>query len=182
VVGVGAEPSEFVGVGQMVVRLARRDGRDAVFDVPSTMLDTISGDARFRVSLVTDPATSAWGRVREVAPQADPVTRTFRIRVGLTDPPPLFRLGSAVQGTLENDTPGLLQIPTSALIAAAVPPAVWVVDPVALKVSSRKVEIGRTEPTTTWIANGLQTGDIVVTAGTNALSEGQSVRIPGGES
>ena len=30
----GAEPGEVVQAGQMVVRIARRDGRDAVFDVP----------------------------------------------------------------------------------------------------------------------------------------------------
>ena len=50
------------------------------------------------VSLTDDPAVTATGRVREVAPQADPVTRTFEVKVGLTDPPAAMRLGATVVG------------------------------------------------------------------------------------
>ena len=51
------------------------------------------------VSLTDDPAVRRRGRVREVAPQADPVTRTFAVKVGLTDPPEAMRLGATVTGT-----------------------------------------------------------------------------------
>ena len=40
VTAVGAEPHEVVQAGQMIVRLARHDGRDAVFDVPAQVLRT----------------------------------------------------------------------------------------------------------------------------------------------
>ena len=46
------------------------------------------------------PSVTATGRVREVSPQADPVTRTFQVKVGLTDPPEAMRLGATVNGTL----------------------------------------------------------------------------------
>ena len=49
----------------------------------------------------TIPAVIAKGRVREVAPQADPVTRTFEVKVGLTDPPAAMRLGATVTGRIE---------------------------------------------------------------------------------
>ena len=42
----------------------------------------------------------ATGRVREVSPQADPVTRTFEVKVGLTDAPEAMRLGSTVVGPM----------------------------------------------------------------------------------
>ena len=48
--------------------------------------------------LTNDPSVVARGRVREVAPQADPVTRTFEVKVGLTDPPAAMRLGATVTG------------------------------------------------------------------------------------
>ena len=35
VIATGAEPGEVVQAGQMVIRVARKDGRDAVFDVPA---------------------------------------------------------------------------------------------------------------------------------------------------
>jgi len=182
VTAVGAEPGEFVAAGEMVVRLARRDGRDAVFDIPVTQLDAISGDAPLVVRLATDPSATASGRVREVAPQAETVTRTFRVRVGLTDPPASFRLGSTVVGNLKEDVSGLLQIPTSAVVKSDGKASVWLVDPGSLKVSLREIVIDRSEPDVTLVSAGLQAGDIVVTAGAGALSEGQLVRLPGGVS
>ena len=65
--------------------------------------------------------------VREVAPQADPVTRTFAVRVGLQDPPEAMRLGSTVVGTIEISTAATIAIPASALTQKGRSPAVWVV-------------------------------------------------------
>ena len=50
------------------------------------------------ISLIDDPAVTAQGRVRQVDPQADPITRTFRVRVGLINPPPAMFLGATVTG------------------------------------------------------------------------------------
>ena len=44
VTAVGAEPGEVVQAGQMIVRLARQDGRDAVFDVPAQLLRSAPTD------------------------------------------------------------------------------------------------------------------------------------------
>lgn len=182
VTAVGAEPGEFVSAGQMVVRLARREGRDAVFDVPLTLLDTVSPGTILTVRLANDNTATISARVREVAPQADIVTRTFRIRAGLKDPPASFRLGATVIGSLKEDVSGLLQIPTSAIVRSDGATSVWLVDPTSLKVTLRKIEIERSDADTTFVASGLKAGDIVVSAGTNMLSEGQEVRLPGGVS
>lgn len=39
VTAVGAEPGEVVAAGQMIVRVARKGGRDAVFDVPARVIE-----------------------------------------------------------------------------------------------------------------------------------------------
>jgi RND family efflux transporter MFP subunit len=77
---VGAEPGEVVQAGQLVVRLAREDGRDAVFDVPAQVIRSAPADPEIQVFLAEDPRIEAVGRVREVGAQADPVTRTFEVR------------------------------------------------------------------------------------------------------
>ena len=41
---VGAEPGEVVQAGQLIIRLARKDGRDAVFDVPGQLLRSAPSD------------------------------------------------------------------------------------------------------------------------------------------
>src|SRR5690606_21463731 len=88
VTAVGAEPGEVVAAGQMIVRAARQDGRDAVFGVRARVKEAAGGlDPEVTVALASDPSVTTTGRVREVSPQADPVTRTFAVRVGLADPP-----------------------------------------------------------------------------------------------
>src|SRR4029079_4945002 len=84
---VGPGAGEGVQAGQMIFRVARRDGRDAVFDVPAQVLRAAPSEPRINVSLTDDPKVTTTGRVREIAPQADPVTRTFAVKVGLNDPP-----------------------------------------------------------------------------------------------
>jgi RND family efflux transporter MFP subunit len=177
VVATGAEPGEVVQAGQMIIRVARKDGRDAVFDVPAQLLRSAPSDPVITVSLTDDPAVTATGRVREVSPQADPVTRTFEVKVGLTDPPAAMRLGSTVVGRMKLDTAPVIEIPATALTEADRRPAVWVVDPKDMTVSLRNVEVARNDPATVAIAEGLDSGEIVVTAGTQALHPGQKTRL-----
>ena len=177
VVATGAEAGEVVQAGHMIVRVARKDGRDAVFDVPAQVLRSAPSDPSITVSLTDDPTVTATGRVREVSPQADPVTRTFEVKVGLTDPPAAMRLGSTIVGRMQLDTAPVIEIPATALTESDRRPAVWVVDPKSLTVSLRNVEVARNDPATVAISEGLDTGDIVVTAGTQALHPGQKTRL-----
>jgi RND family efflux transporter MFP subunit len=178
----GAEPGEVVSAGQMIVRVARERGRDAVFDVPERILRAASGDKPIDVVLASDPAVRAVARVREVSPQADPVTRTFKVRAGLDDPPEAMRLGSTVIGSVTLDaTPGIV-VPPSALTRTEKRPAVWVVDPDAMTVSLRTVEVGQFALDSVAIASGLEEGELVVTAGVQVLRPGQKVRLLGAPS
>jgi RND family efflux transporter MFP subunit len=178
----GAQPGEVVQAGQMIVRLARQGGRDAVFDVPAQLLRSAPSDSEITVQLTDDPSVTATGRVREIAPQADPVTRTFEVKVGLSDPPEAMRLGATVIGSVRLESEPVISIPASALTKLNRQPAVWIVDPENLTVSMRNVELLRHDPGTVVIAHGLDTGDIVVTAGIQALHPGQKVRLLGSSS
>jgi membrane fusion protein, multidrug efflux system len=175
----GAEAGEVVQAGQMIVRVAREDGRDAVFDVPAQLMDAAPADPEIQVFLALNQNVRASGRVREVAPQADAVTGTFEVKVGLIDPPPEMRLGSTVTGRMQFGVAPGIEIPASALTRVEGKPAVWVVDPAAETVQLRNVEVLRHDPTQVSVAYGLQTGDIVVTAGVQALRPGQQVRLLG---
>lgn len=175
----GAEPGEVVQAGQMILQLARQGGRDAVFDVPAALLRSAPADPIVTVTLTDDPTVTTTGRVREVAPQADPVTRTFRVRVGLDNPPAAMRLGSTVNGQVQLDSEATIEIPASALTALNGQPAVWVVDPAAQTVALRNIEVLRFSPASVAVASGLDPGEVVVTAGVQALHPGQKVRLLG---
>ena len=102
VVAVGAEAGEVVRAGQMVVQVARQGGRDAVFDVLEQLIRKgPPQDLQVDIALTNDPQVKATGRVREIAPEADAATRTFQVKVGITDPPAAMKLetlSSAVSG------------------------------------------------------------------------------------
>lgn len=177
VTAVGAEPGEIVQAGRMVVQLAREGGRDAVFDVPPAIKDSAPSNPDITVVLATDPKVTAPGRVREVSPRADPVTGTFRVRISLQNPPDRMRLGTTVTGRMKVENPGGIEIPASALANAGKQPAVWVVDPKTETVSTRPVQVARFDQNRVIVAGGLKDGEIVVTAGVQALRPGQKVRL-----
>jgi membrane fusion protein, multidrug efflux system len=177
VTAVGAEPGEVVHAGQMVVHLAREGGRDAVFDVAEEIIRTGPRDPVVELNLTNDPNVKAVGRVREVAPQADPNTRTFQVKVGIIDPPEAMRLGSTVTGRIKLAAPLGVEIPASALTEANGNPAVWVVNPQTQTVLLRNVAVLRYTPASVVVSQGLQEGEIVVTAGVQMLHPDQKVRL-----
>jgi RND family efflux transporter MFP subunit len=181
VTAIGPGAGEVVQAGQMIVRVARKDGRDAVFDVPAQVIRSAPSDPLITVSLANDPAVTARGRVREVAPQANPVTRTFEVRVGLSDPPPAMLLGATVTGRMEIEAVPVIEIPATALTKFNRQPAVWIVDPSSRSVSIRNVDVLRHDPATVAVSGGLDAGEVVVTAGVQALLPGQKVRLLGSE-
>ena len=179
VTAVGAEPGEVIRAGQPIVQVAREGGRDAVFDVPEQLIRTGPRDPLVEITLSEDPGVKATGRVREVAPQADAATRTFQVKVGIIDPPEGMRLGATVVGRIKLSAPPGVEIPASALTQANGSPAVWVVDPQSRSVSLRGVDVVRHDPATVVVSEGLQIGELVITAGVQTLRPGQKVKLPG---
>jgi len=180
VTAVGAEPGEVVRAGGTIVQVARDGGRDAVFDVPEQLIRTGPRDRLVEIALTNDPQVKTTGRVREVAPQADAASRTYQVKVGITDPPEAMRLGATVTGRITLSAPPGVEIPASALTKTSEGPAVWVVDPQSQTVALRSVDVIRYDPATIVISKGLETGDRVVTAGAQTLRPAQKVQLAGG--
>jgi len=191
----GPQPGEVVSAGRMIIQVARAGARDAVFDVPAQIKDNAPLDpevtvslgkaaptplkrsADIAVTLGTNPNVTAKGRVREVSPRADPVTGTFAVRVRLIDPPEGMRLGSTVTGRIQLDAVSGITIPATALVRADGKTAVWVFDAKTGTVSLRNIAVRASDATTVQVASGLNPGDVVVTAGVQALRPGQKVRL-----
>jgi len=174
----GAEPGEVVQAGQTIVQVAQNDGKDGVFNVPAALMrDPSRVPASIRVALADAPNIAVTGQIRELAPEADPATRTYLIKVTLDNPPAAMRLGATVIGTATFTPQSAVSIPATALVQLEGKPAVWVVDPKSMQVGLRAVTVGRYESSDVTIASGLNDGDTVVTAGVHALRPGQPVRL-----
>ncbi len=177
ITAVGAQPGQVVASGQMVVRLARTGEKEAVFNVAEQIFRSVPHDPLIEVALLSDPAIKASGRVREVAPSADPVTRTFTVRIALEHPPDQMRLGSAVVGHVVLEAQRVATLPPAALFKDGDDPAVWLVDPSALTVGLRKVTVLRYENDRVLISGGVNNGERVVVAGVQRLRPGMKVRL-----
>jgi RND family efflux transporter MFP subunit len=172
-----AEAGEVVQPGQAIFRMARAGGWDAVFDVPARLLREAPTDATLDIALSDDPSVTATARVRQVDPQADINTRTFRVRASIQSPPPAMRLGASVTGRARFDPARAISIPASALTETDGKPSVWIVDPAAMTVSLRNIRVARFTTDAVIVAEGLKPEDTIVTAGVQALHPGQKVRL-----
>lgn len=177
----GAEPGEVVPAGKMILTVAQETGRDAVFDVPAQAIrDGLSIGAQGEVWLADHPEIKTDGKVREISPEADPVTRNYQVKVELLNPPAGMFLGATVLGRLKLKSESLIEVPSSSLTMVEDKPAVWVVDAKDGHVHRRAVTIARHTPDSVIVTDGLNSGDRVVTAGVQTLHEGQPVKLLGG--
>jgi RND family efflux transporter MFP subunit len=176
VTSIGADVGQVVSPGRAVVTVARPDIREAVVDIGPDFPVPLKVGLPFTVSLQLLPTVQVHGNIREIAPQADAATRTYRVRIALRDPPPTFRLGSTVTARLSNDQTSTLRLPDSAVLAKDGQTFVWAVEPPDGTVSLRKVEVSQDEDGIR-VTSGLAAGARVVTAGTHSLNQGQHVRV-----
>lgn len=181
VTAVGAEAGQNVAAGQMVVRLAKPDDKDAVFNIAEAAFRDKPGKQLPEVVVwpLSSPDLVINGVAREISPVADPQTRTYTVKVTLIDPPPQVRFGMSVAGRVKTSTAPVVVLPLSALFEKGSAPAVWLFDAAKASVRLQPVTIARYEADTVIVATGLSKGDVVVTAGVNMLREGQKVRLAG---
>lgn len=195
VTGVHAEPGQVVAAGAPVLTVALDGPRDAVFAVPEGFQAQLTVGQTVQVQPWGDGAALA-GQVREVAASADPVTRTFLVKVAL--PPAAggqaLALGSTVQVVVPGGTSMAATAPSAAPAEVLTLPssavwqqaqggaAVWVFDAPTSTVRAQTVQLGGVQGNALVVRSGLQAGQQVVAAGTHVLTEGQKVLVYQGQS
>jgi RND family efflux transporter MFP subunit len=115
--------------------------------------------------------------VREISPSADPVTRTYQVRTSIVNPPPTLRLGMTVSVTLPRvgGAPNI-SLPSTAIFQKDGKPAVWIVT-AGSTVELRPVVVERYDTDRVYVADGIRTGERVVTAGVHRLAPGEKVKL-----
>jgi multidrug efflux system membrane fusion protein len=178
VVSVTAEPGQVVAAGQPVLRLARDGEIDVVVNAPESSVARLRPGQEVVIFLWADPGRRFPGRVREIAGGADAVTRTFAVRVSVTQVPPGARIGmSATVALPQREDAGLVVVPLTALVRQGDAASVWIVDPKSSRVLARPVQVGQYREDGATIVSGLAAGDVVVSAGVHKLRDGQPVRL-----
>ncbi|MFJ2281759.1 efflux RND transporter periplasmic adaptor subunit [Pseudomonas sp. NPDC087803] len=172
-----AEAGQVVTAGQQVVTLAQPDIKEAVIDLPDTLVDQIPADVVFLVAGQLDPSINTTAIIREIEPQAQSATRTRRARLTLSETPPGFRLGTAISVTLSSAIKPRIELPATALQEVDGKTRIWVVDTQSKTVSPRDVSVTSRTDSTVVLAGGVKSGEQVVSAGVNSLKPGQAVKL-----
>ena len=182
VTAVNAEPGQVVAAGQPVVRVARLGEKDAVINVAEHQVAQIKAASNVHLATWANPEKKYTGRVRDVAAAADPQTRTYQVKVEVTNADEALRWGMSASVAFidaqANAAAGgkTFQLPLTALSQKADGQAqVWVVG-ADNKVQARAVTVAKYGEQGASITSGLNGGETIVTAGVHKLVAGQVVK------
>lgn len=171
-----AEAGQVVAAGQAVFVLAVDGGREVAIGVPEQQAARFAVGQPMAVELWAMPGRRFAGQVREIAPAADALTRTFAARVAFDAAGAPVELGQSarVYARIGGEAPAP-RIPLSALTQSGGRPAVWRLDPATSKVHRVAVRTGPYGEDGVPVLAGLRAGDWVVAAGVHLLQEGERV-------
>ncbi|MEO5736603.1 MAG: efflux RND transporter periplasmic adaptor subunit [Variovorax sp.] len=178
VTAVEAEPGQVVTAGTTVVRIAQDGPRDVVFAVPEDRAGLVKVGSPVTVRGWANDSEQE-GTVREVAASADPVTRTYSVKVAIdaADAPALGATVYARPKSLGRSGTAVIKLPTSALRQDGQASAVWVLDKATMTVRSQPVQLATADGNEAVVAGGLSPGTLVVVAGVHVLSPNQKVTV-----
>ena len=183
-----AEPGQVVSVGQAVFRLAPEGEREIAIALPEGEVTSFKLNQTAEVTFwaaagATSGATGKplTGRLREISPVADPVTRTYAARVSLKGADPLLPLGMSATVRFPSGAPGApgtkrLIVPLTAIFQQGNQPAVWRVGADST-VTLQAVTVSAYTDAGAVVSGGLAGGEQIVAAGVNLLTAGEKVRI-----
>ena len=177
VTNVAVEAGQVVLAGQNVATIVKGGEREVEIGVPENRVRELRQASLVQVTFWAIPNKTINGVIREISPVADPVTRTYKVRVSLSNPPQEVQLGmTAAVHVPEGGASPIISIPLSALYQENEVPAVWLVQDGVLVL--RPVTIGPIGSASggVQVVGGLNPGDCIVTAGVHKLKEGQKVK------
>jgi membrane fusion protein, multidrug efflux system len=178
VTAIDADVGQVVSSGTPVITVAVDGEKEVQIAVPEMDIAQFRPGKEVKARFWADKSLVLDGKVREVSGSADAQSRTFAVRVSLpNDPRVLLGMTATIEATAENNNPSV-SIPLSALAEKDGRKIVWVVDGTAATVHARTIKLADFSDDGVRVADGLKAGDLVVTAGTQFMTEDMKVKLP----
>jgi len=175
---VFAEVGQIVSPGQQIFQVARTDIKHILISVPEQRIQQWEHVNKITVTLWAYPERKYAAKIREIAGEADSVTRTFNIKLDVINPDMFIRLGMTANVEIDEYRPqSVITLPLTAIYYQAQTPAVWVINMKNMTVRPITVTLGEYQDNNVIVTSGLNSGQWVVTAGVNNLRPGQKVKL-----
>jgi RND family efflux transporter MFP subunit len=170
------DAGQVVASGQTAIRVARFAEKEAVVAIPETLVGRAK-DGVAAVTLWSEPDKKYAAKLREIAPSADPATRTYLAKFSLPDAGESVSLGMTATLTLADPTTmRVARLPLSALFSQGGDPSLYIVDAKG-EVALKPVTVKSYETNDVVISGGVDEGDKVVALGVQKLDPAQKVRV-----
>jgi RND family efflux transporter MFP subunit len=170
------EPGQVVAAGQTSIRVARFDEKEAWVAIPETLVERAKIGTAY-VTLWSEPNTKYEARLREIAPSADPATRTYLAKFSLPGADDHVELGMTATLTLSDPaTMRVARLPLSALFDQGDKPSFYVVDDKG-DIALKPVQVKSYESNDVVIAGGVEEGAKVVALGVQKLDPSEKVKV-----
>jgi RND family efflux transporter MFP subunit len=171
------EPGQVVASGQAAIRVARLAEKEVVVAIPETLL-TRAKSAEPRVSIWSEPGKEYVAKLRELAPSADPATRTYLAKFSIPGAGNEVQLGMTATLILSDAaSERVARLPLSALFDQGGGPSLYVVDSKSGAVTLKHVTVKAYETGNVLISGGVSEGASVVTLGVQKLDPGEKVKV-----
>ena len=173
---IHAEAGQVVAAGQAVATLARDGAIEVEIAVPENRIADYAPGQPVLIESWADTGHRMAGRLREISPEADRMTRTYRVRVSLAENETPPKLGQTARVYFANAAQAAQQvIPLSALYEQGGKPAVWLVDPKTHQVHLAPVAVAAYREQGVVLAGGVEPQQWIVTAGVHKLRDGEAI-------
>src|SRR5260370_7497693 len=170
------DAGQVVASGQTAVRVARFAEKEAVVAIPETLVGRAK-DGTSSVTLWSEPNKKYAAKLREIAPAADPATRTYLAKFSLPDAGDTVSLGMTATLTLADPaTTPAARLPLSALFNQGGDPSLYIVDDQG-EVTLKPLNVKSYENNCVVISGGVDEGAKVVALGVQKLDPAQKVRV-----
>jgi len=170
------DAGQVVASGQTAIRVARFAEKEAVVAIPETLVGRAK-DGVASVSLWSEPDKKYAAKLREIAPNADPATRTYLAKFSLPGAGEQVSLGMTATLTLSDKaTQRVARLPLSALFSAGGDPSLYVVGDNG-EVKLAPVAVKSYESNDVVISGGVDEGAEIVVLGVQKLDPAQKVRV-----
>jgi multidrug efflux system membrane fusion protein len=172
---ISAEAGQVVSAGLAIATLARDGAAEVEIAVPENRIASFQAGTPVAIESWADAGKQLAGHVREISPEADRMTRTYRVRVSFEDASAAPRLGQTARVYFTTNSAAQWLVPLSALHEQAGKPAVWVVDAKSHQVRLTPVIVDAYREQGVTLSGGIGPQDWIVTAGVHKLREGQAI-------
>ncbi len=177
------ENFEYVQSKQSILRLLGTKNMEMVVDVPESLMGVVTQNPQVTIRLDSFPDEIIPTRIKEIGQEASASTRTFPITLAFKAvgniPSLAGMVGEGVFSQLATkvDDRGFAILTTALFTRDDGKSYVWILDPDTMLVKSKQVQLKKVIGQGKALITGVKIGDLVITAGTHFLHDGQEVSI-----